>query len=148
MFILSFIVTETGRHAYRPIIYRNEIHDFGLADSIGNAGGIMAQVFLGLVLMNSNLKQGFRVIGFLVLGYIFYEIIQPILPKGTFDWKDVYGTILGGVLAGIVFVLIQKCYKKNRILFKLDRGDIGNAFCLFSGRSHIWIRFYWITKLG
>ena len=81
-------------------------------------GGIIAQVFLGLALMNSNLKQGFRVIGFLIIGYIFYEFVQPILPKGTFDWKDVFGTILGGMLAGIVFFMIQKCFKKNRILFK------------------------------
>ena len=116
--ILAFVVTEIGRHVYRPIIYQNDINDFGLADSIGNMGGIIAQVFLGLALMNPNLKQGFRVIGFLIIGYIFYEIVQPILPKGTFDWKDVFGTILGGVLAGIVFFMIQKYFKKNRILFK------------------------------
>ena len=116
--ILAFVVTEIGRHVYRPIIYQNDINDFGLADSIGNMGGIIAQVFLGLTLMNPNLKQGFRVIGFLIIGYIFYEIVQPILPKGTFDWKDVFGTILGGVLAGIVFFMIQKYFKKNRILFK------------------------------
>lgn len=117
--ILSFIVTEIGRHVYRPIIYQNGINDFGLADSIGNIGGIIAQVFLGLALMNPNLKQGFRVIGFLIIGYIAYEIIQPILPKGTFDWKDIFGTILGGVLAGIAFFMIQKYFTKNRTLFRL-----------------------------
>ena len=116
---LSFVVTEIGRHVYRPIIYQNGINDFGLADSIGNLGGIIAQVFLGLALMNPNLKQGIRVIGFLIIGYIFYEIVQPILPKGTFDWKDVFGTILGGVLAGIAFFMIQKYFKSNRIIFKL-----------------------------
>jgi len=116
--ILSYIVTEIGRHVYRPIIYQNGINDFGLADSIGNIGGIIAQIFLGLVLMNSNLKQGFRVIGVLIIGYIFYEFMQPLLPKGTFDWKDVFGTVLGGMLAGIVFFMIQKCLKKNRILYK------------------------------
>jgi glycopeptide antibiotics resistance protein len=117
--VLSFVVTEIGRHVYRPIIYQNGINDFGLADSIGNLGGIIAQVFLGLALMNPNLKQGIRVIGFLIIGYIFYEIVQPILPKGTFDWKDVFGTILGGVLAGIAFFMIQKYFKNNRIIFKL-----------------------------
>lgn len=117
--VLSFVVTEIGRHIYRPIIYQNGINDFGLADSIGNMGGIIAQVFLGLALMNPNLKQGFRVIGFFTIGYIFYEIVQPILPKGTFDWKDVFGTILGGVLAGIAFFMIQKYFKNNRIIFKL-----------------------------
>ena len=116
--VLSFFMTEIGRHFYRPIIYQNEINDFGLADSIGNVGGIVVQVFFGLVLMNSNLIQGFKLIGFFVMGYIFYEILQPILPKGTFDWKDVYGTILGGAFAGIVFFVIQKYFKNNPILFK------------------------------
>jgi hypothetical protein len=114
--ILSFLVTEIGRHVYRPIIYRNEINDFGLADSIGNMGGIIVQVFFGLALLNSNHKQGFRVIGFCTIGYIIYEILQPILPKGTFDWKDVVGTFLGGVLSGIILLLVRKHYKKNRIL--------------------------------
>ena len=116
--VLSFFMTEIGRRFYRPIIYRNEFNDFGLADSIGNLGGIVVQIFLGLLLMNSNLIQGFKLIGFLVMGYIFYEILQPILPKGTFDWKDVYGTILGGAFAGIVFCVIHKHSKNNHILFK------------------------------
>jgi uncharacterized membrane protein len=119
IFILSFIVTEFGRHVYRPIIYRNNINDFGLADSIGNMGGIIVQVFFGLALLNSDYKQGFRVIGFLTTGYIIYEIVQPILPKGTFDWKDIIGTLLGGMVSAIVFFLIQKYYKKNRILVNL-----------------------------
>ena len=116
--ILSFIVTEIGRQVYRPIIYQNGINDFGLADSVGNLGGIIAQVFFGLALMNSDLKQGFRVIGFLVIGYIFYEVIQPILPKGTFDWKDVFGTLLGGSISAVIFFLIQKFYKNNKVLIK------------------------------
>ena len=66
--VLSFFMTEIGRRFYRPIIYRNEFNDFGLADSIGNLGGIVVQIFLGLLLMNSNLKQGFKLIGFLVMG--------------------------------------------------------------------------------
>lgn len=117
--VFFFFVTEIGRHFYRPFIYRNGIDDFGLADSIGNLGGIIVQIFLGLVLMNSNLKQGGKLIGFFVIGYIVYEILQPVLPKGTFDWKDIYGTIIGGVLAGTVFLVIQKYLKNNRILFKL-----------------------------
>jgi glycopeptide antibiotics resistance protein len=117
--VLSFAVTEIGRHVYRPFIYGNGIDDFGLADSIGNLGGIIVQIFLGLVLMNSNLKQGGKLIGFFVIGYIVYEILQPVLPKGTFDWKDIYGTVIGGILAAIVFFLIQKNLKNNRLFFKL-----------------------------
>ena len=117
--ILSFIVTEFGRHVYRPIIYQNEINDFGLADSIGNMGGIVVQVFFSLFLLNSDTKQGTRVIVFLVTGYIVYEILQPVLPKGTFDWKDVIGTFFGGILSAIIFFLIQKYHKNNRTIFSL-----------------------------
>jgi hypothetical protein len=117
--VLSFVITEIGRRVYRPFIYGNGIDDFGLADSIGNLGGIIVQIFLGLALMNSNLKQGGKLIGFFMIGYIVYEILQPVLPKGTFDWKDIYGTIIGSILAAVVFFLIRKNLKNNRLLFKL-----------------------------
>jgi hypothetical protein len=118
-FAISFLVTEFGRHVYRPIIYRNDIQDFGLADSIGNLGGIVVQVFFGLALLNSDHRQGYRVIGFLVVGYIIYEIMQPILPKGTFDFKDVVGTLVGGLFSALVFFLIHKKHKNNRIFVNL-----------------------------
>jgi glycopeptide antibiotics resistance protein len=119
IFAISFLVTEFGRHVYRPIIYRNDIQDFGLADSIGNLGGIVVQVFFGLALVNPNHRQGYRIIGFLTMGYIIYEIVQPILPKGTFDFKDVVGTFIGGVCAALIFFLIHKKYKNNRVLVNL-----------------------------
>ena len=118
-FAISFLVTELGRHVYRPIIYRNGIQDFGLADSIGNLGGIVVQVFFGLALLNSDHRQGYRVIGFLIMGYIIYEILQPILPKGTFDFKDVVGTLIGGVCSALIFFLIHKKLENNRILVDL-----------------------------
>ena len=87
--MIAFILTELGRFIYRPFIYENGINDFGLADSVGNWGGIMVQIFFGLAILNSPFKKGFRLIGLFVVGYIIYEILQPILPRGTFDWNDV-----------------------------------------------------------
>jgi hypothetical protein len=37
----AFAVTEFGRHVYRPWAYRRALADFGLADSVGNLGGII-----------------------------------------------------------------------------------------------------------
>ncbi len=117
--MIAFILTELGRFIYRPFIYENGINDFGLADSVGNWGGIMVQIFFGLAILNSPFKKGFRLIGLFVVGYIIYEILQPYLPKGTFDWLDVYGTLAGGIIALALFFLIHKSIKHNKIIFSI-----------------------------
>ncbi len=98
MFIFSFFLTEIGRYIYRPFIYEHNINDFGVADSMGNLGGIIVQIFFGLTIFNPTKIKSLRLIVFFILGYIFYEIVQPILPKGVFDWKDIYGTIIGVII--------------------------------------------------
>lgn len=67
VFILSFIFTELRRNFYRPYIYENRINDFGLADSIGNWGGILVQIFFGLVIVNPIKIKGIRLIIFSLL---------------------------------------------------------------------------------
>jgi len=119
VFLLSFLFTEFGRYVYRPFIYNNHINDFGIADSIGNWGGIVVQIFFGLAIINSSFKQGFSVIAVATGGYILYEFAQPYLPKGTFDWLDVYGTLAGGIIALALFFLIHKLTKKNKIIFRI-----------------------------
>ena len=116
-FIFSFGLTEFGRNVYRPFIYENNINDFGFADSIGNSGGILVQIFFGLTFFNSPFKKGFRLITLFVIGYIFYEILQPYLPKGVFDWKDIYGTLIGGLLGLMLYIIINKSIKNNKVLF-------------------------------
>jgi hypothetical protein len=116
IFLLSFALTEIGRNIYRPYIYQNNISDFGIADSIGNLVGIIVQIFFGLTIINSLLKKGIRIIFFFMIGYIIYEIAQPILPRGTFDLKDIYGTLIGGVFALIIFIMSHKLMRNNKVL--------------------------------
>lgn len=115
----AFLLTEAGRNIYRPYIYETGINDLGLADSIGNLGGIVVQVFVSLALLNSRKTKAFNVIGFLVAGFILYEIIQPYLPKGVFDWKDIYGTIIGGIICALLVVLLRLAINPNRVLLRL-----------------------------
>ncbi|MCF8365472.1 MAG: hypothetical protein K9H16_06805, partial [Bacteroidales bacterium] len=96
-----------GRYFYRPWVYQNDINDFGIADSMGNLGGVVVQIFFGMAVFNPLVKKGIRLIVFFVLGYIVYEFLQFILPKGTFDWKDVYGTLVGGFFGLILFLAIH-----------------------------------------
>lgn len=115
---LSFLLTEVGRFVYRPFIYENNINDFGIADSIGNSGGILVQIFLGLAILNPTSKKGYRLIGLFVGGYIIYEILQPYLPKGTFDWLDIYGTLIGGATGLIIYYLIHTFLTNNKVIYK------------------------------
>ena len=117
--ILMFLITEAGRYIYRPFIYENDIYDYGLADSIGNLGGIIVQVFFFLAIANSPKKKGYNLIGFVVIVYVVYEFAQPYLPKGVFDWKDIYGTFIGGVISFIVLLLV-KVFLKNKVIYKFE----------------------------
>jgi glycopeptide antibiotics resistance protein len=115
-FITTFFLTEAGRYIYRPYVYENGINDFGIADSMGNLGGIVVQIFFGMMIINPFFKKGVRLIIFFVVGYIVYEILQPYLPKGTFDWLDVYGTLVGGLIAFGIFSLIHLFHKKHEVI--------------------------------
>ena len=116
--VVAFFLIEAGRYVYRPYIYENEINDLGIADSMGNLGGIVVQIFFSLAILNSQKKKAFNVIGFLVAGFILYEIVQPYLPKGVFDWRDIYGTIIGGLVSAILLVLMRRIIKNNPAFIK------------------------------
>ena len=117
-FLISFGLTEIGRFIYRPFIYENNINDYGIADSMGNLGGIIVQLFFGLTIFNSTRIKGLRLIAFFILGYILYEIAQLFLPKGVFDWKDIYGTIIGGLIGLLLFLLLHTVIKRNKIIYR------------------------------
>ena len=118
LFLCFFGLTELGRHVYRPFIYANHINDYGIADSIGNLGGIIVQLFFGFLVLNPTKLKGLRLIAFFILGYILYEVAQPILPRGVFDWKDIFGTIIGGAIGLVLFLLIHKIVKQNKTIYR------------------------------
>jgi len=116
--MMAFFVTEIGRYIYRPFIYKNGINDYGIADSIGNLGGIIVQIFLMLAILNSQNKKALNVIGFVTIGYVIYEILQPYLPKGVFDLKDIYGSFIGGGISVLIWFIISKVVK-NKDIYRL-----------------------------
>lgn len=42
--------------------------------------------------------------------YIVYEVLQPYLPRGTFDWNDVFGTLLGLAIALPVLWILWRIF--------------------------------------
>ncbi len=120
VFVLMLVITEYGRFIYRPYIYKFGINDFGLADSIGNFGGIIVQIFFGLAVLNPVRKKAIHLILIFVFGYILYEIFQPLFPGGIFDWKDIAGTILGGLIGFGLFLILSFKNKLNKVIFSLE----------------------------
>jgi hypothetical protein len=113
-FVSFFVLTEIGRKVYRPYIYRMHIDDFGIADSIGNSLGTLTQIFFYLGLFNATQKQSYRLIAFVTLGYIGYEIVQPYLPRGIFDWKDVFATLAAGIFSALVVTVVHAVFPERR----------------------------------
>ncbi len=99
--MIFFAATEAGRKIYRPYVYRNHLDDWGIADTIGNSLGTLTQIFLYLGLVNATRIESYRIIAFVTGGYIVYEVLQTILPRGTFDLKDVIATLAAGTFAAI-----------------------------------------------
>jgi uncharacterized membrane protein YccC len=104
----SYLATEFGRLVLRPRIRDLGTGEVGLLDSIGNWGGILVQIFVGLAIPHPNRTQSYRLAIFYAAGFILYEFLQPYLPKGTFDWNDVLGTLAGWVVAMILLALVWK----------------------------------------
>jgi hypothetical protein len=105
---VAFVVTETGRLGFRPYVRRHGINDFGITDSIGNLGGILVMIFLGCAIMNPNKQQSYRLAAFYSAGFVVYELVQPYLPKGVFDWMDVLGTGVGYLISVALLAILWR----------------------------------------
>ena len=112
--ITAFAVTEFGRYVCRPYVRTYGLDDWGLTDSIGNLGGIIVQIFLSLAIVNASRKQSFRLALFFSLGYVVYEFLQPVLPKGTFDWNDIIGTGFGYLISLLMLIVIWRLASSGR----------------------------------
>lgn len=103
-FAIFFILTEIGREIYRPFVYQNGINDLGFADVIGNLLGTVAIIFFCLGVNHATRIQSIRIITFVTIGVTIYELLQPVLPRGIMDWKDVISTPVAGLFS-LVMVL-------------------------------------------
>ena len=106
LFAVFFILTEIGREVYRPYIYQNEINDLGFADVVGNLLGTIVIIFFNLAIYHATRKQSIRVVALVTIGVTVYEILQPILPRGVLDWKDVISTPIAGLISLIMVLII------------------------------------------
>jgi len=104
----AYAFTEFGRFVVRPWVRETGFNDLGLTDTVGNWGGTVVQIFLACAIFNPNRRQSFRIAAFYAAGYVVYEFVQPMLPKGVFDWGDVVGTGVGYLISLLILLSVWR----------------------------------------
>lgn len=95
-----------ARPIYRPFIYRNNINDFHLADTIGNSLGTIATIFVLIGLIGQGRTQHLFLIKVITISATLYEIAHPLLGKPIDPW-DIVATILTGGLCLVLYKVIH-----------------------------------------
>jgi hypothetical protein len=101
-FVAIMIYELIARPIYRPYIYKNNINDFHLADTIGNSLGTIATIFVLIGLIGQGRQQHFFMIKTITLSVVLYELAHPLLGK-TIDPWDVLATIITGGLSWLLY---------------------------------------------
>ncbi len=93
-----------ARPFYRPYIYKNNINDFHIADTIGNSLGTVATIFVLIGIFGQGRIQHLFLIKTITISVVVYEIAHPLLGKPIDPW-DIIATLLMG---GLCYVLYKK----------------------------------------
>lgn len=105
IFLGVFIITSIGL-LFRNLQIDNLIMRF-IIDSLGNIGGVIVCSFLFIWwVKESNFKKREIIVLSVGLGLIIYEFLQIVIPWQTFDVKDIFGTLIGVIIASIINLLI------------------------------------------
>ncbi len=102
-----------ARPIYRPYIYRNNINDFHLADTIGNSLGTMATIFVLIGFIGQGRTQNIFLIKTITISVALYELAHPLLGK-TIDPWDILATLLTGGLCLMLYKFIHPTLDKEQ----------------------------------
>jgi hypothetical protein len=94
-----------GRPFYRPYIYANEIHDFHIADTLGNSLGTMATIFFFIAMLSNDTLKGNYLNKVVTVSVILFEIAHPLLGKPIDIW-DIIATLITGAVSYLLYNLI------------------------------------------
>lgn len=108
--IFAFYITELVRSFWRPYVQKHHIFDFYFSDTIGNSFGTITGIFIILTLSGTGTKKDWKLILAIILGLMVYEYMNP---PSRFDIKDVYATLLFGLISSVVYLILLKKYRKN-----------------------------------
>jgi len=94
-----------ARPMYRPYIYRNNINDFHIADTIGNTLGTVAAIFVSIGFIGQGTTHLF-LMRTIIVSVVLYETAQPLLGKPIDPW-DIVATVMTGGLCLILYKYIH-----------------------------------------
>lgn len=100
-----------GLPYYRPYIYSNQLHDFHIADTLGNTLGTIALIFILIALLSDEKAKGKRLIKFGTIIALLMELLHPLLGKSIDIW-DILATLTTSILCLIAFNFLFKDYEK------------------------------------
>lgn len=116
--ISSTVLAFIAKLPYRKFINKNDIFDFGLADSLPSFLYIVGIIFIVLSYSkNVNGRKVTKSILLMTSGALLYEFEQ-LFSNMTFDVKDVIATILGGLFSLALYKFIEKKYNTKTNILK------------------------------
>lgn len=127
---ISILVAVLGQlltHFYRPYIYRNNIFDFGFADTIGSLASVICSCFIFWTFKTYSNKEKDKQIMLSVATYsIIWEPMGLIGLHGTFDWKDIVAVLISGLITYRIKEFIEKQMPENKIEVTTDNYNYDN----------------------
>jgi hypothetical protein len=106
--ISALLVYElVARPYYRPFIYRNNIQDFHIADTIGNSLGTIATIFILIGILGRGKIQNLLLIKIITVSVMLYELAHPLLGKPIDPW-DIVATIISGGISLVLYKAVHR----------------------------------------
>ena len=96
-----------GRPIYRPNIYKNNINDFHIADTLGNTFGTFTTLFFLIAILSNDISKGNYLIKLGTLSVVVFELAHPLLGKSIDIW-DIIATIITGFISYLIYNSIFK----------------------------------------
>ena len=96
--VAFLVLTHLGDTYYRDWVYSNQIADFGLANYLPSITGTITTIFLLIGLSKESFKKAPTSAFWVMVGCVIYEVIQPILGTGVFDWLDLVAVVITGCI--------------------------------------------------
>ncbi len=111
--ISAFIFIEL----YRAYIQLHNINDYYLSDVAANLFGFFPLNFLFWYISGkTKLSQVLLIPIAIAFGFILYEFLQILIPRLTFDYYDIFATIISMLLClPINFIILKFVGNKNKI---------------------------------
>ena len=104
--VAALMLTALGDSIYRNWIYSNNYFDLGLANYLPSITGTIRLYFsfAGFLKTFPKVKLSSGVIA----GCALYEMLQPTLHTGIFDWQDLAAVLITGIVVLLVFKVLVK----------------------------------------